>query len=204
MHPQYEFIIWPYADMSGASKCLTLSYLSCADGRGDWSSDGCQTMGFCDTGEVMCACDHLTSFAVLNVSPLLDSLVLPIQAPPIQALSIQAPSIRALSIQAPPIQALSIQAPPIQAPLIQAAPIQALSIHRHAHISSISHSSLTEVVNKVHYSLPTMQEPNGKLSLQVYTYIIPFILHPSPPVPPHSRWMQKKRHPVPLRTSLFI
>ena len=119
----------------------------------------------------MCACDHLTSFAVLNVSPLLDSLVLPIQAPPIQALSIQAPSIQALSIQAPPIQAppiqaLSIQAPPIQAPLIQAPPIQALSIqalsiHRHAHISSISHSSLTEVVNKVHYSLPSMQEPNG-------------------------------------------
>ena len=109
-------------------------------------------MGFCDTGEVMCACDHLTSFAVLNVSPLLDSLVLSIQAPPIQALSIQAPPIQALSIQAPPIQALSIQAPPIQAlsiqapPIqalpIQAPPIQALSIHRHAHISSISPSSL--------------------------------------------------------------
>ena len=37
------------------------------DGRGDWSSDGCRTMGSCDTGEVMCACDHHTSFAVLNV-----------------------------------------------------------------------------------------------------------------------------------------
>ena len=150
------------------------SHSSCVDGRGDWSSDGCQTMGFCDTGEVMCACDHLTSFAVLNVSPLLDSLALPIQALPIQALS------------------------------IQALPIQALPIHRYAHVSSISHSSLTEVVNKVHYSLPTMQEPNGKLSVQVYTYIIPVILHPSPPVPSHSRWMQKNRHPAPLHTSLFI
>ena len=116
------------------------SHSSCVDGRGDWSSDGCQTMGFCDTGEVMCACDHLTSFAVLNVSPLLDSLALPIQALPIQALS------------------------------IQALPIQALPIHRYAHVSSISHSSLTEVVNKVHYSLPSMQEPNGNAFLSRYIY----------------------------------
>lgn len=40
----------------------------CAVGRGDWSSDGCETMGLCANGEVMCACNHLTSFAVLNVS----------------------------------------------------------------------------------------------------------------------------------------
>ena len=50
-------------------KCLTSLIHQCVVGRGDWSPEGCMNMGSNENG-VMCACSHLTSFAVLNVSPL--------------------------------------------------------------------------------------------------------------------------------------
>ena len=52
-----------------AYKCLLyLFYTHIADGNGAWSTDGCTTGGRDSDGKVIGRCNHLTSFAVLNVS----------------------------------------------------------------------------------------------------------------------------------------
>ena len=41
------------------------------DGRGDWSTDGCNLTGYNETTDVVgCECDHLTNFACLVVRPM--------------------------------------------------------------------------------------------------------------------------------------
>ena len=51
------------------SKIFYLSiYTHIADGNGAWSTEGCTTNGRDADGKVIGRCNHLTTFAVLNVS----------------------------------------------------------------------------------------------------------------------------------------
>ena len=38
-----------------------------ADGQGAWSKDGCTKKGQLESGEFVCGCNHLGTFAVLQV-----------------------------------------------------------------------------------------------------------------------------------------
>ena len=44
---------------------FTKMHFSFSGGYGDWSSEGCNTSS--NDSQVMCQCDHLTSFAILLV-----------------------------------------------------------------------------------------------------------------------------------------
>lgn len=53
------------------STCLSILYLfhmCISGGNGAWSTDGCTTNGRDSDGNVIGQCNHLTTFAVLNVS----------------------------------------------------------------------------------------------------------------------------------------
>ena len=49
--------------------CYNKYYAMLSGGYGDWSSEGCITSS--NDSQIMCQCDHLTSFAILLVSMLL-------------------------------------------------------------------------------------------------------------------------------------
>ena len=50
----------------GSERCVSWNF-SANGGEGNWTADGCETIGLVD-GVVTCQCDHLTNFAILVVS----------------------------------------------------------------------------------------------------------------------------------------
>ena len=46
----------------------TKSRVFLSDGRGNWTSEGCETESADDPGVITCRCNHLTNFACLVVS----------------------------------------------------------------------------------------------------------------------------------------
>ncbi|XP_072048244.1 adhesion G-protein coupled receptor G6-like [Amphiura filiformis] len=59
-----------YFNTANNSACVYWDY-EADSGRGNWSTEGCRTIGEIQNGRQECECDHLTNFAVLMVRPLL-------------------------------------------------------------------------------------------------------------------------------------